>query len=641
MCGVVASWRPDGRASHTDPARAPAVAVSAGIRALGHRGPDGAGAWVGADGRVALGHTRLAVTSPADGDQPVASEDGLVVAAVNGEIYAHAQLRAALARAGHRFRTGSDSELLVHLYEEHGLDCLDALTGEFGFALWDGRARRLIAARDRFGAKTLVWRRAGNGVDLASEAKALFAMGAPARWDTEAMAWAMTMQYLPPDRTVFEGVSMLPPGALLCVRAGASDGAAEVEVRRWAPPLWRPQAELAPLDDPAAAVRRFRNTFVDAVSERVDTGARLCFHLSGGVDSAAVLGAAAQALGRRLDAFTVSFPGSALDELALARDNADHAGAALHPVALTSGDLLDGLCDAARAGEGLAINGHLTSHFLMNRAIARAGFQVVLSGEGADELAAGYPHLRQDLAHLGGAELAADDSADCRGIMLAHGEGLSTAGVEARLGFVPAFVAAKAGIGARLRQVASAEYLAAEPAPEARLGALIDPDEAADLRRLHRVDASLTLWTRLALGGYILPTLSDRLQGAHGLEGRLPFLDPRLHAVVSALPLEARIRAGVEKWILREAVRGLVPEATRTRRKHPFLAPALDGDPATRARIDAMLADFRARRFFDPAALTRHADRLAGVDPAERAAWGPVFLLALTAHALGLAYALE
>ena len=639
MCGIVASWRPRGQVSER--------ALRAGTRALHHRGPDGQGTWMAPDRTLALGHARLSITAPGDDAQPVASEDGRVVAVVNGEIYGHRALRAELAAAGHRFRTGSDSELLVHMYEDRGLACLDALDGELCFALWDAHAARLVAGRDRFGARTLVWRLVDDGLDLASEAKALLAMGAPARWDRAAMSWAMAMQYVPADRTVFAGISMLPPGSVL---VAGEDG---VRVQRWAAPLWQPQAATAwpgaddGADDGAgdggedAAVAGFRRAFLAAVADRVDTGARLCFHLSGGIDSAAVLGAAAAASGRTLDAFTVSFPGSPLDELAHATANAGHVGARLHPIALTPRDLLAALETAAAAGEGLAVNGHLGGHFLMDRAIGAAGFRVVLSGEGADELLAGYPHLRADLAALAGQTLAAADSSATRGLMLAHGDALPVEGVRARLGFVPAFVRAKASIGAKLRALASEDFLAAAAADP--LAELVPPEQAPALRALHPVDASLTLWTHLALGGYILPTLADRLQGAHGLEGRLPFLDGRLISLVRGLPLAARIRDGQEKWLLRQAVRGLVPEATRLRRKHPFLAPAvgLQRDPGAHALVRHMLDDFRARTFFDPRAIARRMDELAGADPAEQAAWEPAFLLALTAHALGRAYGLE
>jgi asparagine synthase (glutamine-hydrolysing) len=635
VCGIVASWRPHGQVSED--------ALAAGTRALHHRGPDGQGTWIAPDRVVALGHTRLAITAPGNGAQPVASEDGGVVAVVNGEIYGHRALRAELAAAGHAFRTESDSELLVHLYEDRGLACLDAIDGELCFALWDAHARRLVAGRDRFGARTLVWRRAGHGIDLASEVKALIAMGAPARWDHEAMSWAMAMQYVPADRTVFAGISMLPPGSVLLADEGG------VRVRRWAGPLWQPQADTAwpaaapenAPGDQGAAVEAFRRTFLAAVGDRVDTGARFCFHLSGGIDSAAVLGAAAAITGQTLDAFTVSFPESPLDELGHATENAGHAGARLHPLVLRPRDLLAALEDAAAAGEGLAINGHLGGHFLMDRAIAAAGFRVILSGEGADELLAGYPHLREDLATLAGRALPASDSSATRGLMLAHGDTLPVDGVHRRLGFVPAFVRAKASIGAKLRALAAAEFDAGPAADP--LAELVAEDEAGALRALHPVDASLTLWTRLALGGYILPTLSDRLQGAHGLEGRLPFLDGRLLALVRGLPLAARIRDDQEKWLLRQAVRGLVPEATRLRRKHPFLAPAmgLGRDPGAQALVRDMLGDFRARTFFDPDAIARRMHTLAGADPAEQAAWEPAFLLALTAHALGRAYALE
>src|SRR3954447_18301044 len=196
MCGVVGilSWdEPVDRA-----------AVGRAVAALRHRGPDGQGNWASPAGHVALGHTRLGVIAPDDGAQPIANENGQIQAVVNGEFYGFEAIRRELEGRGHRFRTRTDSEILVHLYEKRGPDCLSRLRGEFAFVLWDGRERQLFAARDRFGAKPLCYAVAGDRrLFVASEAKAIFAAGFQPAWDHAAFFQAASVQYLPPDRTLF------------------------------------------------------------------------------------------------------------------------------------------------------------------------------------------------------------------------------------------------------------------------------------------------------------------------------------------------------------------------------------------------------------------------------------------------------
>ncbi len=213
MCGVAAAWT-----------RAPLSIEERRhtLQALAHRGPDGEGEWTTHDGALWLGHTRLAIIAPDDGRQPLASEDGKVHAVINGEIYGYAALRRALEKQGHRFATGSDSEVLVHLYEERGLDFVNALRGELAFVLFDEPRQRLVAGRDRFGIKPLVYAESARGLFLASEAKALFAMGVPAAWDSEAFLSACTHQYLPADCTFFAGLRQVPAGHLLIAERGAS-----------------------------------------------------------------------------------------------------------------------------------------------------------------------------------------------------------------------------------------------------------------------------------------------------------------------------------------------------------------------------------------------------------------------------------
>src|SRR5688572_18925682 len=198
MCGVAAIYGEDAPAAE--------AALRRALGRMRHRGPDGCGVWLSPDRRVSLGHTRLSVIDLETGSQPLGSEDGQIQAVVNGEFYDWEHIRRTLEERGHRFRTRTDSEILVHLYEERGLECLAHLRGEFAFVLWDGHRRRLVAARDRWGIKPLCYSRVGSTLYLASEAKGLFAAGVSAAWDREAFFQAASVQYVPPDRTLFRGV---------------------------------------------------------------------------------------------------------------------------------------------------------------------------------------------------------------------------------------------------------------------------------------------------------------------------------------------------------------------------------------------------------------------------------------------------
>ena len=212
MCGIVGIYSPTGAVGSDALERATGV--------LTHRGPDGQRTWLAADHRVGLGHARLSIIDLATGDQPIASEDGRRHIVVNGEFYDFERIQEDLSRRGHRLRTRSDSEIALHLYEERGPGCLEQLRGEFAFLLWDGRTDRLFAARDRFGIKPLYYAWRGDVLVLASEAKALFAAGIPARWDRSTFFRTVHHQAPPQDRTLFEGVHQVPPGHYLIASAG-------------------------------------------------------------------------------------------------------------------------------------------------------------------------------------------------------------------------------------------------------------------------------------------------------------------------------------------------------------------------------------------------------------------------------------
>src|ERR1700733_11700316 len=256
MCGVIAV-----RSQHRD---VEPETVARGLDALVHRGPDGRGIWTSEDRTVAIGHVRLAVRDLQGGAQPVMNEEGRVVAAVNGELYATGALAGELAARGHRVRARTDSELVVHAWEEWGPAMLSRLRGEFAFVLWDARDRVLFAARDRFGVKPLAWAEHDGRLLVTSQVKGLFALGLPAAWDHASLFQCVSLQYAAPNATLFAGAHELPAGHSLLAR----DGSVRV-VEHWDLAYSRAQ----PSKVEAAVPARFAAMLDEAVAVRLETDA--------------------------------------------------------------------------------------------------------------------------------------------------------------------------------------------------------------------------------------------------------------------------------------------------------------------------------------------------------------------------------
>jgi len=611
MCGIVAvlSWD------------APAPPLDAALVALAHRGPDGRGTWRSGDGRVALGHVRLAVRDLAGGAQPLADEEGKVVAVVNGELYS-AELRRELVSLGHRFRAQTDSEVVVHAWKQWGPAMLPRLQGELAFALWDARDGVLFAARDRFGIKPLAWTEHGGSVMLASQARALFALGVPAAWDHASVLQASSLQYVEPDATLFEGVHQVPAGCALLAR----DGRVRI-TRYWdldyprTPRVWA---------DEGAAVRAFRERFDDAVRDRLVADVPVAVQLSGGLDSSAVLASATRSAGRSFDAFTVSFTDDGgYDESILARQTADHLGARLHVLPVADREVAAVFPDAVVASEGACINAHAAAKLILSRAVRDGGFKVVLTGEGADEVLLGYAHLRSDIEGTS-AGVAATNAASAGLMLVEQGRSPALAEVERVLGFQPSWLIAKASFGERVRALLQPSFVAGFGDRDPARTLLSAFDVAGQLEGRERVLQSSYLWTRLALEGYILRTLGDGLEMASGVEGRVPMLDDRLFAFIRELPTTMKVRGGVEKWVLREAMRGDLPEAVLRREKHPFLAPPMGKETLAAARDILASESFRGQPFFQPQRVTALLDELPAMAPQQRKLHDPVVFFVLS-----------
>lgn len=624
MCGLVGSAGPE--ASRYD------LAESADR--LQHRGPDEDGRWIAPGERAQLAHKRLSIVGVDDGCQPIQNEDKMLTAVVNGEFYRYDRWRALLERKGHAFRTESDSELILHLYEEYGNDAWSKLRGEYAFLLYDRYQGTLKAVRDRFGVKPLYYATDGETTYFASEAKALFELPCfEADWDHETMHFVTSLQYRPPGRTLFEGIKQLKPGTSMTVR---TDGTTETH-RYWDLDYPKSPTFSGSIDE---AVQRVRALLRESVEERLQGDVPVVCQLSGGLDSSAVLGIAADLLGDPPDSFAVSFEAEPYDELKRAREQAQRVGSTLHAVSVDQQTMLDSMGDAVEYAEGLAINGHLAAKFQLSKAIHECGYKVVLTGEGADEVFAGYPHLRDDLIRLDESELSRDDlkatNEASEGIQLPSGEQLPLDAVEETLGFVPSYLRAKASMGRRLHQMRGRAF-AEKMAKRDAYAELMDRFEIDQLTDRHPVNQSLYLWTKLTLANYILNTLGDGTEMAHSVEGRVPFLSHRLFEFVRTLPMDMKINSdGVEKHVLRKAVRPYVTDSIYERQKHPFMAPPtlhFDRD-ATRDHLRDIVRSrsFQALPFFDAKRALDKLDDLTDATRRERTAWEPVFMLMLTGY---------
>jgi asparagine synthase (glutamine-hydrolysing) len=542
--------------------------------ALRHRGPDQWGWWTPDDRSVALVNARLAIVDLDGGRQPLANEDGSVWVTFNGEIYGFERLMADLAARGHRFRTRTDTEVIAHLYEEYGARFTDHLRGEFALALHDVRAKTTLLVRDRFGIKPLFYARTPSALVFASEMKGLFAHPDVSPSLNRDEALHMLGGVFLPGHTLFEGVRQVEPGTMLRVTRD------RVETERyWAVDLHAAEG-ASPMDD-RDVVAEFSARLAESIRLRLHGDVEPGVYLSGGVDSAAVTRGMADT-GRRIQAFTVGFAGAAYDETARATEVASSRGVEHHVVRVGPLDLADPFVASVWHAEAPVINAHAAAKFVLSGLAARH-VKVVLTGEGADETLVGYDQFRHqqhlDVLRRDPGDRAA--RAAMRDLLRRTGTLSGTIPItrypdEARVrrlfGCYPYPLAKSPYYQPRLRALLCAPLRARSRTLDslAELAPLLD---RAALASLPAVAQSQHVLIATELPGYVLSTLGDRMEMAHSVEGRTPFLDHPLVEYVNRLPLRFKLRHDVDKWVLREAGRDGRDAVSAPKR--PFMAPSL------------------------------------------------------------------
>jgi len=567
-----------------------------------HRGPDGRGSAVKPEKGYALGHNRLSIIDLNTGHQPIESDRDGNILTVNGEFYDFKRYRSLAMAEGERYRTKSDSEIALTLFAKKGLDFMKDLRGEFAFVLYDAANDRLVIARDRFGIRPFFYHMGEDQFIYGSEAKAVLAHpDVPKRLSRRA-ALHQLMQTMQPGTSAFEGVEALEPGRLLIVTR--RNGKLAYETRRYWDLDFPREKERDLSLSPETHIERARSLLVEAIIHRLEADVPVGCYLSGGIDSCCILGLATGAMQSPVKAFTISFDDDAYDEADIARQMARSMNADQELISLKAGDLYgQNYVDTVWHAERTFYNTLGVAKLLMSRRVRECGYKTVITGEGSDELFGGYPAFKRDMFLHGLAheppevrkkyqDLLDESNKIFRGAILAE-TAIRHPAFEKLCGFTPSWIQpwiATLELAKPLLSEESRQEIGDYDPIEA-IAAKIDPDQLADR---HPLDKAQYTWSKCQLEGQILNWGGDRVDMANSMESRPAFLDHHLAEAATQLPPELRINGNIEKWVLREAVKGVLPEVLYKREKFAFMAPPAHTSPDKASKLDELVAGYLA-----------------------------------------------
>ena len=545
--------------------------------AIIHRGPDDDGYFLNSELGIGLAARRLSIVGVDNGQQPVFNEDRTVVAVYNGELFDHRTLRRDLVARGHRFRTDADSEVLVHLWEEHGENLFNFVDGQFAFALCDLRRGIVILARDRFGICPLHWTRQNGKLYFGSEVKAILASGdVNAEPDLRGVDQILTMFALPTRRTMFKDVQAVYPGHYLklMVRPGENQ---ITENPYWDLDFPDEGDEKRPANN-GELVNGLRDVFYRAVETRLQADVPVAAYLSGGVDSAVICAAATDILDRPIHAFSIKIDSPFFDEERSARRNADAIGCQHTVVTCDSTRLLDRYRQLVVAAESPVVDTSCAALHLLSETLAQQGYKVTLTGEGADEALAGYPWFKTNkLLNLFdfGAFRPGEWARWAIGrIAVPYLTEADRQRILSLLGGTVAQADLYGMVSANRRRILSENS-------QAKLGdycAFEDLELNYErMKRWHPLNRSLYVGYKTQLSGMLLSQKSDRVAMANSVEARYPFLDERVVEFCAGVAPEWKLKGVLkDKYVLRQMARGCLPDEAALRPKKMFRAPFSD-----------------------------------------------------------------
>jgi len=589
------------------------------ISTLRHRGPDQSGVYL--DDAVALGNLRLSIIGLGDGIQPICNETGKLWIVYNGEAFNYIELKSLLVGKGHRFATGTDTEVLLHLYEEYGTSCLGMINGQFALAIWDSEKKELFLARDRVGIRPLYYALSGGRLCFASEIKAILAVNAAPRIDLEALSQVFTFWTVLPGRTVFQGVQELPPGHSMRV----TEGRMTCEPY-WRIPFYPPEKRERSL---GGAAEELQELLSDAVRLRLRADVPVGAYLSGGLDSSIIAMLISRHCESHLKTFSLGFQAAPFDETRYQQELIRYLGTDNRQVSISNSQIRQFFPDTIWHCEIPLLRTAPVPMFLLSNLVQSEGYKVVLSGEGADEILGGYNIFKE-------AKIrdfwARQPGSTRRPLLLERLYPYVFSNPARERCYLQDFFAVKPpGPGgpyfshqvrwdhsrrnlAFFSDDCRAALSAYDPMPEL---ARWLPEDFCGRDVLSRAQL---LEMQIFLASFLLSSQGDRVGMAHSVEMRHPFLDFRVIDFAFRLPARWKIRGLNEKYLLKRAFRGQIPESIAARSKQPYRAPIreLFFPQAPADYVDEQLSEARLKEngYFHPQKVSRLYAKFRGTDQA-------------------------
>ena len=571
------------------------------LKTIRHRGPDGSGSYVNKERGVAMGHTRLSINDLESGSQPIKSVDGRRVVTVNGEFYDFKRHRSLAMAEGDRYLCKSDSEIALTLYKKYGLGFVDHLRGEFAVALYDQVRDHLILVRDRFGIRPLYFHFSGDSLIYGSEVKTLLAHPVVPKELCPRSCLNQMMQVMVPGTSAFKDIHALSPGHIMVVKKNGLSSLVINEYAYWDlkfPTLQEGYPEYSEQDH----IERIRTELVKSIIFRLEADVPVGAYLSGGIDSCCILGLATGAMQSPVKAFTISFDHAAYDESRIAKEMAESMHADQEIINLNADDLYgQNYIDTVWHTERTFYNTLGVAKNLMSRRVRECGYKTVITGEGSDELFGGYPAFKRDmfihgLAHEPKAirdrykRLLYESNRLFSGAILTEDQ-RSHPAFEKLCGFTPSWIQPWMATLELVRPLMHSDIRNGlkDYDPIRAIAEKIDQEAVADR---HPLDIAQYTWIKTQLDGQILNWGGDRVDMANSMESRPAFLDHYVAEAAAKVPPNLRIKGMTEKWVLREAVKGVLPEVLYGREKFAFMAPPAHTDKAKQKKVRDLMAQY-------------------------------------------------
>jgi asparagine synthase (glutamine-hydrolysing) len=586
------------------------------LGSLRHRGPDEFGIYL--DGRAGLGSARLSILDLQTGQQPISNEDASLWIVFNGEIFNHEELRLRLESNGHRFSTRTDTEVLLHLYEESGPHCLERLNGQFAVAIWNSREHTLFLARDRLGVRPLFYTMQDARLIFGSEIKSIMAAGAVRREiDPSVLDQVFTFWSPLGPRTIFRDILEVPPGSYLLARGD------EVTVKNYWQLTFPPSTEGATRPAPTENyVERFRGLLTDAARIRLRADVPVGAYLSGGLDSSTVACIAREFAEKGLDTFSIAFSDAAYDESRYQQRMADLLGTNHHSAFVTHADIARVFPEVVWHTEVPLMRTAPAPMFLLSKLVRDSGFKVVLTGEGADEFLAGYDLFKEASIRRFWAKRPASRLrplllkrlyADIQGLAGSN-ESLLAAFFREDLSDVDSPIYSHAVRWRNNRRACRFFSDHLRQAVSERASKIVEQQLPPNFGRWAGLERAQYLETKIFLSQYLLSSQGDRVGMAHSVEGRFPFLDPRVVEFCTQLPSNLKLRGLTEKYLLKKLARRWLPKDIWQRPKRAYRAPihrSFFSEPVP-AYVRDLLSPGELQRtgWFNPAAVSALVKRI-------------------------------